>query len=85
MAARKNIYKPADVERIRAKIANARAQDTLAKVINGELEVSTARMKAIEIALRKTIPDLSSVELAGDLGANVVFTWADEKSRKSKG
>ena len=34
--------------------------------LTGEGELSPTRMKAIEILLRKSIPDLSSVELSGD-------------------
>jgi hypothetical protein len=34
--------------------------------LTGDGELSPTRMKAIEILLRKSIPDLSSVELSGD-------------------
>ena len=34
--------------------------------LTGEGELSPTRMKAIEILLRKSIPDLSSVEVSGD-------------------
>ena len=34
--------------------------------LTGDGEISPTRMKAIEILLRKSIPDLSSVELSGD-------------------
>lgn len=34
--------------------------------LTGEGEITPTRMKAIEILLRKSIPDLSSVELSGD-------------------
>ncbi len=34
--------------------------------LTGESEISMSRMKAIEILLRKSIPDLSAVTLSGD-------------------
>ena len=85
MAKRKTGITPADCERWRSKIQVGNIIYRLGKVANGEVDCSTAQMKAAEILLRKSLPDLSSLELTGDLGANVVFTWADEKSRKSKG
>lgn len=36
-------------------------------------ELSSSRMKAIEILLKKSIPDLSAVELTGDPEAPVVM------------
>jgi len=34
--------------------------------LSGEGELSHSRMKAIEILLRKSLPDLSSVQIQGD-------------------
>ena len=34
--------------------------------LTGKGEITPTRMKAIEILLRKSIPDLSSVEISGD-------------------
>jgi hypothetical protein len=39
--------------------------------LNGEGELPPTRMKAIEILLKKSIPDLSSVELSGDAEAPI--------------
>lgn len=36
-------------------------------------ELSSSRMKAIEILLKKSVPDLSAVELTGDPEAPVVM------------
>lgn len=41
--------------------------------LSGDSELSMSRMKAIEILLRKSIPDLSAVTLSGD-GENPVQT-----------
>lgn len=34
--------------------------------LTGENEISPTRMKAIEILLKKSLPDLSAVEISGD-------------------
>ena len=39
--------------------------------LTGEGEITPTRMKAIEILLRKSIPDLSAVELSGDPDAPI--------------
>ena len=39
--------------------------------LTGVGEITPTRMKAIEILLRKSIPDLSSVELSGDADAPI--------------
>jgi hypothetical protein len=46
--------------------------------LSGEGELPPTRMKAIEILLKKSMPDLSSVELSGDADAPVELkvTWA---------
>jgi hypothetical protein len=45
--------------------------------LTGEGEITPTRMKAIEILLRKSIPDLSSVELSGgDEPVNFVHSIA---------
>ena len=35
-------------------------------------EIDAARLKAIEILLKKTLPDLKSIEHSGDVGVTVV-------------
>lgn len=50
--------------------------------LTGEGEITPTRMKAIEILLRKSIPDLSSVELSGgDDPINVVHSIAIKLKR----
>lgn len=75
---RKDVYNPALAEKWRARIQVSAMLDVLNKVSTGEIKASTAQMKAIEIGLRKTIPDLQSVQFTGD--ANVRFTWAPPDS-----
>ena len=52
---------------MRAKIQASQLINVLqAHALTGEGEISLTRMKAIEILLRKSMPDLSSVTLGGD-------------------
>ena len=54
-------------EDVRKKIQVSQLLNVLQNHALGETEeLSPTRMKAIEILLRKSIPDLSSVELSGD-------------------
>ena len=79
MARTRATFGPADVAKLRAKINSPKAIDVINKVIDGDEKVmatmTTARMKAIEIALRKTLPDTSSVELTGGGGGPMVVSW----------
>jgi hypothetical protein len=40
---------------------------------DGESEISASRMKAIEILLRKSLPDLSATEISGDEDSPLVI------------
>ena len=54
-------------EDVRKKIQAGQLIKTLQDhALSGSTELSMSRMKAIEILLRKSIPDLSSIELKGD-------------------
>jgi hypothetical protein len=64
MAARK--YTITHDERTRAKIRTSQLLNRLNSHVFKGIEVSQTQLKAIEILLRKTLPDLSSVELKGD-------------------
>ena len=50
--------------------------------LTGESEISMSRMKAIEILLRKSIPDLSAVTLSGDdkNPVKLEFSWKRAES-----
>ena len=64
MAARINKRHSEDV---RARIQTSQLINVLqAHALTGEGDISVTRMKAIEILLRKSIPDLSAITLAGD-------------------
>lgn len=55
-------------EEVRTKIQTSQLINKLQKhaLSEGEEEISNSRMKAIEILLRKSLPDLSAVEISGD-------------------
>ena len=53
----------------------------LGKLMNGEIEMSTQQMKAAEILLRKTLPDLSATDLTTK-GDNISFTMQIGKPKK---
>ncbi len=73
-------YSPTQLAEWRERIQTGKAIDLLNKIVEGDektlASLTTARLKAIEIALRKTLPDLSSVELSGVGGEPLIFTWA---------
>ena len=77
MAARKHTTKLSEEwrERIRSGVILQR----LDKAAMGELEMSSASLKAAEIVLRKTIPDLARTEHTGqDNGPiKMVVRWQD--------
>lgn len=59
--------RPHHQEDVRAKIQTSQLINVLQNQALGISEdISASRMKAIEILLRKSLPDLTSVELSGD-------------------
>ena len=53
-------------ELTRARIQATKLVDRLQKCAMGEVEMSPAQLKSAEILLKKSLPDLSSVELTGN-------------------
>lgn len=64
MAARKNLSHP---EKVRERIRTTQLVRRLRNHALGKLEMSPTQVKAVEILLRKTLPDLSSVEMTADV------------------
>ena len=67
---------------VRAKIQVGQLVKTLQEhALNAKGDISPSRMKAIEILLRKSMPDLQSMELTGEGGGPVmiVASSADER------
>jgi hypothetical protein len=75
MAARLN---PAHDERTRAKIQTSQLINRLMQHANGEVEMTPTQVRAAEILLKKSIPDLANVQLSGDKvnPVKVEFGWA---------
>jgi hypothetical protein len=77
MAARRN---PAQDQATREKIRTTQLLKRLEANSLGELdkELSPSQVRSIEILLRKTIPDLSNVEVSGnpDRPFKIEFGWA---------
>jgi hypothetical protein len=60
-------------EDVRAKIQASQLINVLQDhALTGGGEMSPTRMKAIEILLKKSLPDLSSVELSGKDGGAII-------------
>jgi hypothetical protein len=58
---------------VRAKIQASQLVNRLTDHALGAVELSSSQVRAIEILLKKTIPDLQSVELTGLDGGPVQF------------
>ena len=53
-------------EETRAKIQTSQLLNRLNDHVFGEADISQTQMKAIEVLLRKTLPDLAAVQISGD-------------------
>ena len=67
---------------VRRKIQTSQLINRLTDHALGTVELSNTQVRAIEILLKKSIPDLSSVEMSGDKEnpVRLVFGWQTEKS-----
>jgi hypothetical protein len=75
MAAR--IRKTTLSETWKAKIQAGVILDRLVKHVNGEIEMTASQIKAADILLKKTVPDLARTEVTGKDGEpqQHVVTW----------
>ncbi len=75
MAAR--IKKTTLSEQWKAKIQAGVILDRLVKHVNGEIEMTASQIKAADILLKKTVPDLARTEVTGKDGEpqQHVVTW----------
>jgi hypothetical protein len=64
---------PRHQQLIRDKIKAGILVERLTECALGQLELTSQQMKAIEILLKKSVPDLSSVEMTGDADAPVLL------------
>lgn len=56
-------------DKTREKIQTSQFINRLTSFINGEIELSPSQVRAIEVLLKKTLPDLQAIALEGS-GAN---------------
>jgi len=75
MAAR--IRKTTLSETWKAKIQAGVILDRLVKHVNGEIEMTASQIKAADILVKKTVPDLARTEVTGKDGEpqQHVVTW----------
>ena len=66
MGARGVRLHPRHQDEVRAKIQASQIINRLQNHLDGNVELSTTQVKAAEILLRKSIPDLSATELSTD-------------------
>jgi len=68
-------------EEWKAKIKAGVILDRLVKHVNGEIDMSSSQIKAADILLRKTIPDLARTEVTGKDGEaqEMVIKWGGKK------
>ncbi len=74
MAARKNISHD---KKTREKIKTSQLINRLEDHVLNELELSATQIKAIEILLKKTMPDLKQVEVTGDVDKPIAIKWVN--------
>jgi hypothetical protein len=76
-------------DEVRAKIQTSQLINRLQDHISDKIELSSTQIKAIEILLKRTLPELSSIEHTGDpdqpveLRAVVEFVNADVATTKA--
>jgi hypothetical protein len=68
---------PRHQQLIRDKINAGILVERLTECALGQLELTSQQMKAIEILLKKSVPDLTSVEMTGDADAPIkhIVSW----------
>lgn len=64
MGKRRQLWHP---DSVREKIKVTQLVNRLQRFIEGEIELTPARVRAIEILLKKCVPDLSSTEVKSDV------------------
>ena len=77
MAARKQLWHP---DEVRAKIQASQLINRLHAHAFGEVELTPAQVRSIEVLLKKAVPDLSAVQLTGEDGGAIQVTWLREQS-----
>lgn len=68
-------------EEWKAKIQAGVILDRLVKHVNGEVDMSASQIKAADILLKKTVPDLARTEVTGKDGEaqEMIVRWGGKK------
>lgn len=68
---------PAHDERTRAKIQTSQLLNRLFSHANGEAEMTATQVRAAEVLLKKTLPDLQAIEHSGNAEnpVRMTFEW----------
>jgi flagellar biosynthesis/type III secretory pathway M-ring protein FliF/YscJ len=69
---------------VREKIKASQLVNRLTDHAFGEIELSTSQIRAIEILLNKSVPNLSNVALTGEDGGPVEISTIERKIVKPK-
>lgn len=64
-------------EKTRLKIQTSQLVNRLQSFANGEVELTRDQIKAIEVLLKKSLPDLSSMTIAGDEDGGAIKTVSE--------
>jgi hypothetical protein len=64
-------------QKVRERIQVSMLIKRLTNHIRGKQPISPTQLKAIEILLKKSLPDLAAVELTGNPDSPIKVTWAD--------
>lgn len=70
------------IEEARKKIQTTQLINRLQNHIDGEVELSQTQISAVNILLKKSLPDLQAITLAGeeDRPLEVRYSWANSES-----
>lgn len=63
-----------NIEEARTKIQTTQLINRLQNHALGKIEMSPSQVRAVEVLLKKSVPDLSNITLAGDPNNPVAFT-----------
>ena len=65
--------------RTRAKIQTSQLVNRLSQIANGDADCTPTQLRAAEILLKKSLPDLASIEHTGEGGGplRLTISWRD--------
>ena len=79
MAGKPGMMRKRHQDDVRAKIGASQIVNRLQKHVNGELELSATQIQSARILLDKSLPNLQSTEVSGDMALEVVIRDLSKK------